>query len=296
MPAKNRANARRDFRGKRADGAAERTASLRRRSTPARRSMPFRAATTSRPTFWRAISRPGVPTSRPISIRAEAGPTVNWPSGSIASAPRCARSAIGARSASCWRCSTPSTGRPLSSARSRPASSPIPVNTLMTEDDYRFMLADSRASVLVVSEELFPKFANLIEASPDLAHVIVSGANAQGHRRFEDLLTSAPCRSPTPRRPPATTCASGSTPRARPASPRARCTPTPICRSPPTSMRRPCLGLRESDVCYLGGQAVLRLRARQRHDVSADGRAPPRFFRPTARRRTASRKSCASIR
>ena len=31
---------------------------------------------------------------------------------------------------------------------------PIPVNTLMTEDDYRFMLADSRAKVLVVSEAL----------------------------------------------------------------------------------------------------------------------------------------------
>ena len=39
---------------------------------------------------------------------------------------------------------------------------PVPVNTMMTEDDYRFMLADSRARVLVVSEVLFPKFANLI--------------------------------------------------------------------------------------------------------------------------------------
>ena len=35
---------------------------------------------------------------------------------------------------------------------------PIPVNTLMTEDDYRFMLTDSRAKVLVVSEALLPKF------------------------------------------------------------------------------------------------------------------------------------------
>ena len=52
---------------------------------------------------------------------------------------------------------------------------PIPVNTLMTEDDYRFMLADSRARVLVVSEALFPKFANLIGSSPDLVQVIVSG-------------------------------------------------------------------------------------------------------------------------
>jgi benzoate-CoA ligase family protein len=68
---------------------------------------------------------------------------------------------------------------------------PIPVNTLMTEDDYRFMLADSRAKALVVSEALLPKFANLIGSSPDLMHVVVSGDNAHGHRRFEDLLASA---------------------------------------------------------------------------------------------------------
>jgi benzoate-CoA ligase len=67
----------------------------------------------------------------------------------------------------------------------------VPVNTLMTEEDYRFMLADSRARVLVVSEELYPKFVNLIAAGPDLAHIIVSGANAQGHARFEDLLSRA---------------------------------------------------------------------------------------------------------
>jgi benzoate-CoA ligase len=67
----------------------------------------------------------------------------------------------------------------------------VPVNTLMTEDDYRFMLEDSRARVLVVSEELYPKFANLIGSCPELDHVVVSGANAQGHARFEDLLAQA---------------------------------------------------------------------------------------------------------
>src|SRR5881396_2033385 len=74
---------------------------------------------------------------------------------------------------------------------------PIPVNTLMTEDDYRFMLADSRAKVLVVSEALFPKFANLIASSPDLMHVIVAGKNACGHRLFEDLLAHADARATT---------------------------------------------------------------------------------------------------
>ena len=41
----------------------------------------------------------------------------------------------------------------------------VPVNTLMTEDDYRFMLADSRARVLVVSEALYPRFQKLIGES-----------------------------------------------------------------------------------------------------------------------------------
>ncbi|MGA7488606.1 MAG: benzoate-CoA ligase family protein [Xanthobacteraceae bacterium] len=79
---------------------------------------------------------------------------------------------------------------------------PIPVNTLMTEEDYRFMLADSRVKLLVVSEALFPKFADLIGASPDLVHVIVSGENAYGHGRFEDVLAKAdaePYTAPTTR-------------------------------------------------------------------------------------------------
>src|SRR5581483_9361787 len=47
----------------------------------------------------------------------------------------------------------------------------VPVNTLMTEDDYRFMLADSRARLLVVSAALYPKFKDLIGAAPDPADV-----------------------------------------------------------------------------------------------------------------------------
>src|SRR6266702_6864023 len=87
----------------------------------------------------------------------------------------------------------------------------VPVNTLMTEDDYRFMIEDSRARALVVSEELLPKFERAIAASNSLAHVIVSGEKASGdkasgdktsgetaysqtahgHRRFADLLAAA---------------------------------------------------------------------------------------------------------
>jgi benzoate-CoA ligase len=67
---------------------------------------------------------------------------------------------------------------------------PVPVNTLLTEDDYRFMLEESRARLLVVSEELYPKFAKAISACANLAHVVVSGANGHGHRRFEELLAA----------------------------------------------------------------------------------------------------------
>jgi benzoate-CoA ligase family protein len=79
---------------------------------------------------------------------------------------------------------------------------PIPVNTLMTEEDYRFMLADSRAKLLVVSEPLLAKFQNLISSSPDLLHVIVSGDNAHGHLGFEHVLAQArpdPYTAPTTR-------------------------------------------------------------------------------------------------
>src|SRR5262249_26025867 len=79
---------------------------------------------------------------------------------------------------------------------------PIPVNTWMPERDYPFRRAASRAKVLVVSEALLPKFANLIGSSADLLHVIVAGENACGHRRFEDLLASAqaePYTAPTTR-------------------------------------------------------------------------------------------------
>jgi benzoate-CoA ligase family protein len=65
---------------------------------------------------------------------------------------------------------------------------PIPVNTLMTKDDYRFMLADSGAKVLIVSDALLPKFTEIIGDCPDLEHVIVSGDNSQGYRRLRDLL------------------------------------------------------------------------------------------------------------
>src|SRR5499426_1984315 len=126
---------------------------------------------------------------------------------------------------------------------------PVPVNTLMTEDDYRFMLADSRARLLVVSEALLPKFANLIGASADLQHVIVSGENAQGHARFEDVLARAkaePYTAPTTRDD---ICfwlyTSGST-----GKPKGAVHVHSNLRLTADLYAGGVLGLRESDVCY----------------------------------------------
>ena len=65
---------------------------------------------------------------------------------------------------------------------------PIAANTLLTAKDYAFMLGDSRAKALVVSEALLPQFAPILGQFPFLKHVIVSGKAAAGHVPFEDVV------------------------------------------------------------------------------------------------------------
>jgi len=59
---------------------------------------------------------------------------------------------------------------------------PVAVNTLLTTKDYQYMLSDSRAKALVVSEALLPQFKPVLEGLPFLKHVIVSGSS------FNDVL------------------------------------------------------------------------------------------------------------
>jgi benzoate-CoA ligase len=126
---------------------------------------------------------------------------------------------------------------------------PVPVNTLLTEDDYRFMLEDSRARLLVVSEELYPKFAKAIAGSKELAHVIVAGANAHGHDQLEALLTNAANDPVTA----ATVCddmcfwlyTSGST-----GKPKAAVHTHADLRFTDELYGKPYLGITENDVCY----------------------------------------------
>ena len=68
---------------------------------------------------------------------------------------------------------------------------PIAANTLLATAEYKFMLEDSRARALVVSEALLPSFAPILSGLPFLQHVIVSGSHARGHLHLQNLLAEA---------------------------------------------------------------------------------------------------------
>jgi benzoate-CoA ligase len=68
---------------------------------------------------------------------------------------------------------------------------PVAANTLLTTSDYEYMLRDSRAKALVVSIQLLPTLAPLLDRLPDLEHVIVSGGDADGHLSFKRITADA---------------------------------------------------------------------------------------------------------
>ncbi len=68
---------------------------------------------------------------------------------------------------------------------------PVAANTLLTTADYEYMLHDSRAIALLVSEALLPTIAPLLGKLPDLKHVIVSGQDVHGNTLLSDLLAKS---------------------------------------------------------------------------------------------------------
>jgi 4-hydroxybenzoate-CoA ligase len=66
---------------------------------------------------------------------------------------------------------------------------PVPLNTLLTTEQYAYVLADCRARVLFVSEALYPAVKDIVGRMPDLDCVIVSGKNAYGHKLLSEELT-----------------------------------------------------------------------------------------------------------
>src|ERR1700723_2931241 len=65
---------------------------------------------------------------------------------------------------------------------------PVPLNTLLTADQYAYVLADCRARVLFISQALLPVVKEMLGRMPDLEHVIVAGKDAHGHRKLSDEL------------------------------------------------------------------------------------------------------------
>jgi 4-hydroxybenzoate-CoA ligase len=65
---------------------------------------------------------------------------------------------------------------------------PVPLNTLLTSEQYAYVLADCRARVLFISEALFPVVKDMVGRLPDLEHVVVSGKSASGHKLFSDEI------------------------------------------------------------------------------------------------------------
>src|SRR3569833_3977385 len=65
---------------------------------------------------------------------------------------------------------------------------PVPLNALLTSDQYGYVLADCRARVLFVSEALYPTVQDIVGRMSDLDCDIVAGANAIGHKMLSDEL------------------------------------------------------------------------------------------------------------
>jgi benzoate-CoA ligase family protein len=67
----------------------------------------------------------------------------------------------------------------------------VPVNTLMSADEYEFLLNDSRARVAVVEAEVVPRLLAVRERCPWLRALLVVGGRAAGLPDFDEALAQA---------------------------------------------------------------------------------------------------------
>jgi 4-hydroxybenzoate-CoA ligase len=65
---------------------------------------------------------------------------------------------------------------------------PVPLNTLLTAEQYAYILEDCRAKVLFVSEALWPAVREVAGRMSNLEHVVIAGNDAQGHKKLSDEL------------------------------------------------------------------------------------------------------------
>src|SRR5947207_10781908 len=67
----------------------------------------------------------------------------------------------------------------------------VPVNPLMTGDEYAFMLNDSRAQVVVVEERVAPAILAVRDRCPHVRAIVVAGRAGTGAIALDDLLARA---------------------------------------------------------------------------------------------------------
>jgi len=76
---------------------------------------------------------------------------------------------------------------------------PIPINTLLTSNDYAHLLRDSRARIAVVSAALLDRFEPALSDQSHVAKVVVAGDEAHGDTRSQAAATGSdrPLATPT---------------------------------------------------------------------------------------------------
>ncbi len=68
---------------------------------------------------------------------------------------------------------------------------PVCLNTLLTSDQYDYILSDSRVEALFISAPLLAVVAPLLEHLPALRHVVVLGDEVSPHASFSELMSRA---------------------------------------------------------------------------------------------------------
>lgn len=67
---------------------------------------------------------------------------------------------------------------------------PVPVNTYLKPDDYRFFVEDSYAPLVIVDVEHYPKVKEGLRAARGRARMVVANGRVDGEQALEDLLAA----------------------------------------------------------------------------------------------------------
>jgi 4-hydroxybenzoate-CoA ligase len=74
----------------------------------------------------------------------------------------------------------------------RAGTIPVPLNTLLTNEQHEYILRDSRAKVLFISSELVDAVASFADSVPSLERIIIIGSDGHGRRTLAEELSDEP--------------------------------------------------------------------------------------------------------